>query len=105
VLVRQDRLPKLRISQLSHMGVLYSPAHPLYGAEGSLRFCWNVQDEHATQACEQDFAAADLVLSPEQVATLDGIAGTTPEPKENGIWPLWNVSMSRTAALKAKVLQ
>lgn len=53
VLVRQDWLPKWRISQFSHMGVLFSPANPLYGAEGSLRFCWNGQDEHATQACEQ----------------------------------------------------
>lgn len=53
VLVRDDRLPRLRISQFSHMGLLFSPANPLYGEEGSLRFCWNGQDELATQSCEQ----------------------------------------------------
>lgn len=53
VMVRADRLPELRISQFSHMGVLFSPSNPLYGAEGSLRFCWNGQDEQAMQACQQ----------------------------------------------------
>ena len=53
VLVRADRLPEMRISQFSHMGVLFSPANPLYGIEGSLRFCWNGQDQQSTQACRQ----------------------------------------------------
>lgn len=49
VLVRTDRLPQQRISQFSHMGVLFSPANPLYGSEGSQRMCWNGQ-EAADQA-------------------------------------------------------
>jgi esterase/lipase len=49
VLVRTDRLPQQRISQFSHMGVLFSPANPLYGSEGTQRMCWNGQ-EAADQA-------------------------------------------------------
>lgn len=53
VLVRGDTLPQLRISQFSHMGLLFSPANPLYGEQGRLRICWNGQDELATRACER----------------------------------------------------
>jgi hypothetical protein len=52
VLVRTDRLPELRISQSSHMGTLFSPSNPLYGINGSLRFCWNGQDKKTMQACQ-----------------------------------------------------
>ncbi|MBB3103221.1 alpha/beta hydrolase [Azomonas macrocytogenes] len=53
VLVRSDALPERRISQFSHMGLLFSPENPLYGQDGSLRICWNGQDEAATAACER----------------------------------------------------
>ncbi len=53
VLVRSDALPQQRISQFSHMGLLFSPANPLYGEQGSLRICWNGQDEGAMRACER----------------------------------------------------
>ncbi|GAB3093876.1 alpha/beta hydrolase [Bordetella muralis] len=53
VLVRSDYLPELQISQFSHMGVLFSPGNDLYGANGSLRMCWNGQAEAARAECEQ----------------------------------------------------
>lgn len=53
VKARTDYLPELRISQFSHMGLLFSPDNALYGEQGSLRFCWNGQTEDATRACEQ----------------------------------------------------
>lgn len=53
VLVRDDHLPALRISQFSHMGLLFSPGNPLYGERGSVRICLNGQLPDATQACEQ----------------------------------------------------
>ncbi|WP_416340221.1 alpha/beta hydrolase [Pseudomonas sp. C11] len=52
VLVREDRLPEQRISQFSHMGLLFSPANALYGEHANQRFCWNGQDLQQTQACE-----------------------------------------------------
>ncbi|OZI52124.1 alpha/beta hydrolase [Bordetella genomosp. 5] len=51
VLVRPDRLPAQRISQFSHMGMLFAPGNPLYGAAGSLRICWNGQEPAQTEAC------------------------------------------------------
>lgn len=53
VLVREDKLPDERISQFSHMGLLFSPSNPLYGARGSVRVCLNSLDKEATRACEQ----------------------------------------------------
>lgn len=53
VLIREDRLPEQRISQFSHMGLLFSPANPLYGEHGSLRICLNGQAANITRACEQ----------------------------------------------------
>lgn len=52
VLVRSDRLPEQRISQFSHMGILFSPKNPLYGDKGSLRLCWNGQDAAAVAQCQ-----------------------------------------------------
>lgn len=52
VRVRTDRLPAQRISQFSHMGLLFSPGNPLYGSQGSARLCWNGQDDATTRACE-----------------------------------------------------
>ncbi len=51
VLVRGDHLPRQRISQFSHMGILFSPHNPVYGSDGSQRYCWNGQDEAATRLC------------------------------------------------------
>jgi esterase/lipase len=53
VLVQTDRLPDLRISRFSHMGMMFSPDNPLYGREGRLRICANGLDEPAITACEQ----------------------------------------------------
>lgn len=53
VLVRTDLLPQWRISQFSHMGVLFSPDNPLYGPQGSLKLCRNSRDGDAIRACEQ----------------------------------------------------
>jgi esterase/lipase len=51
VLVRKDNLPAYRISQFSHMGLLFSPSNALYGEGGSLRICQNGQAERVTRAC------------------------------------------------------
>lgn len=51
VLVKTDFLPEARISQFSHMSVLFSPQNPLYGRNGSVRFCANGQPEEAAKRC------------------------------------------------------
>lgn len=53
ILVRSDRLPEWRISQFSHMGILFRPTNQLYGDRGTARICWNGQDETDLQACER----------------------------------------------------
>lgn len=52
ILVRPDALPQERISQFSHMGILFSPQNPLYGRNGSERICFNGQTEEATARCQ-----------------------------------------------------
>ena len=52
VLVRPDRLEALRISEFSHMSVLFSPTNPLYGREGSQRMCNNGQESDGLKQCE-----------------------------------------------------
>ncbi|MBU4609268.1 alpha/beta fold hydrolase [Achromobacter sp. GG226] len=54
ILVRPDRLPDWRISQFSHMGVLFSPENALYGRAGSLRICWNGQALPPRDDCAAD---------------------------------------------------
>jgi esterase/lipase len=51
ILVRNDYLPEFRIAQFSHMGLLFSPANPLYGKAGSQRICWNGQETADMQKC------------------------------------------------------
>ncbi|MBC3951190.1 alpha/beta fold hydrolase [Pseudomonas sp. DOAB1069] len=51
VLVRKDYLPEYRISQFSHMGLLFSPENPLYGVNGKQRICWNGQETTDMQKC------------------------------------------------------
>jgi esterase/lipase len=51
VLVRSDSLPAERISRFSHMGILFSPANPLYGRSGTQRLCWNGQAEAEFAQC------------------------------------------------------
>lgn len=51
VLVRPDRLAAQRISQFSHMGVLFAPDNPLYGAQGTQRICWNGQGHIERARC------------------------------------------------------
>lgn len=52
ILVRTDALPQERISQFSHMGILFSPHNPLYGRNGSERICFNGQTEEDTARCQ-----------------------------------------------------
>ena len=52
VLVQPDRLEVLRISEFSHMSVLFSPTNPLYGHEGSQRMCNNGQESDDLKRCE-----------------------------------------------------
>ncbi|WP_131863842.1 alpha/beta hydrolase [Biostraticola tofi] len=49
--VKPDALPRLRISQFSHMGILFAPDNPLYGESAREKFCWNGQEESALKAC------------------------------------------------------
>lgn len=53
VLVRADKVPDEKISQFSHMALLFSPSNPLYGANGSVRICLNGFDGNARRACEK----------------------------------------------------
>lgn len=53
VYVRSDYLPELRVSQFSHMGLVFSPDNPLYGRDGRLRVCLNSMDGEERKACEQ----------------------------------------------------
>lgn len=52
VLVRPDALPQERISQFSHMSILFSPQNPLYGRDGSERICFNGQTDEDMTACQ-----------------------------------------------------
>lgn len=52
ILTRSDRIADERISQFSHMGILFSPANPLYGRSGSLRFCRNSRNADEVARCE-----------------------------------------------------
>ena len=52
ILVRSDFIPEERISQFSHMGILFSPDNPLYGRNGTLRICLNSTNSAQTAACE-----------------------------------------------------
>ncbi len=51
VLVRNDHLPAERISQFSHMGVLFAPTNPLYGPSGSQPVCLNGQTDEDFARC------------------------------------------------------
>ena len=51
LLVRKDYLPEYRISQFSHMGLLFSPDNALYGVNGKQRICWNGQETPDMQKC------------------------------------------------------
>lgn len=45
--------PALRISTMSHMGLLFSPDNHYYGIHGSERLCNNGQSEAGEQACRE----------------------------------------------------
>lgn len=51
ILVRSDHLPAERISQFSHMGVLFAPSNPQYGRQGQQPECWNGQTDEGLQHC------------------------------------------------------
>ncbi|MEL0579235.1 alpha/beta fold hydrolase [Pectobacterium punjabense] len=52
VLVRTGSLPEWRISQLSHMSLLFSPENTEYGKTGSIIICANGQTNNDLKACE-----------------------------------------------------
>ncbi len=52
ILVRDDNLPEERISQFSHMGLLFSHENPLYGRNGTQRICLNGMNSESRLACE-----------------------------------------------------
>ena len=70
VFVRTDFLPKLHISQFSHMGVVFSPDNPLYGIHGRLRICSNGEDKAATTACGLGIQAGGKDLRPTDLQSL-----------------------------------
>ncbi len=51
IAVKPDWLPQQRISQFSHMGILFSPDNPLYGSQAKEKFCWNGQNDVAFDGC------------------------------------------------------
>ncbi|WP_058910006.1 alpha/beta fold hydrolase [Entomohabitans teleogrylli] len=51
ILTRSDALPEERISQFSHMSVLFAPENPVYGRRGSQRLCGNGQAEESARRC------------------------------------------------------
>ncbi len=51
VLIRSDTLPEQRISQFSHMAVLFAPDNAIYGVDASERFCENGQGQEDEQRC------------------------------------------------------
>jgi esterase/lipase len=53
ILVRPDHLPEYRISQFSHMSILFSPENQLYGQDGTLRFCENGQNPDFYARCKK----------------------------------------------------
>ncbi|MCE9731859.1 carboxylesterase [Pectobacterium sp. IFB5596] len=52
MLVRTGSLPEWRISQLSHMSLLFSPENTEYGKTGSIIICANGQTNNDLKACE-----------------------------------------------------
>ncbi|MEE3650700.1 alpha/beta fold hydrolase [Brenneria sp. HEZEL_4_2_4] len=52
VLIRRDYLPEWRISQFSHMSILFSPDNKEYGKEGSVIVCANGQTPVSQQVCQ-----------------------------------------------------
>ena len=51
VLVKPDFMPEARISQFSHMSVLFAPDNPYYGREGKEIICANGQADIDAQRC------------------------------------------------------
>jgi len=51
--LRSMRLPEYRISNGSHMSLLFSPENPLYGVSGLQRQCNNGQEDEAELNCRQ----------------------------------------------------
>jgi esterase/lipase len=47
-----DYRPDLKISQFSHMSMLFSPDNFLYGAKGQLKLCLNGQGDEAAARCK-----------------------------------------------------
>lgn len=51
IIARTDYLPEQRISQFSHMGLLYAPDNAMYGRNGTRRFCGNRTEQDIYQRC------------------------------------------------------
>lgn len=52
VLVRTDSLPEWRISQFSHMSLLFSPENKEYGKTGAIVICANGQPQNDLKTCQ-----------------------------------------------------
>jgi len=51
IIERNSQLPNWRISNMSHMGLLFRPSNPYYGPEGEQRICENGQPESQLKQC------------------------------------------------------
>lgn len=51
VIVRTDVVPEYRIRSFSHMGMLYRPENPKYGAAGSDRICRKEGEKASGRFC------------------------------------------------------
>lgn len=53
IIKAEKNLPEYKVSNYSHMGVLFSPENPHYGANGSYRLCRNGQSQAAYRQCRK----------------------------------------------------
>lgn len=51
VIVRTDVVPEYRVTSFSHMGMLYRPENPKYGAAGSDRICRKEGEKASGRLC------------------------------------------------------
>ena len=49
----ESRLPAFRVSNYSHMGVLFAPSNPHYGRNADYRLCQNGQSDADYQICRR----------------------------------------------------
>ena len=47
-----SRIPEMQVSNMSHMGILFSPDNPFYGINGSQRVCHNSHFQEHREHCK-----------------------------------------------------